>query len=981
MSTGPSDLREVFAARLRRELHGAEEHTPAVSDARRAYREAACLLTRFDPQTLRLPGEARPNGNAVLELLDDCTSGGVEGAALWSLKTDVREAALRGLADPQAARRALECNVDQLPDEPGPEQSCLAYLSGKARPARAQSADELADSLQAVLWLTHVPGMTGLPDLEELQHTLERARLLEPLERLVQESFTGRTRELGELRSLLGLPAGTAAGLRAEHTVDPGGRRSPGAPLIIYGPGGMGKSTLLAKFILDSAQHSTPGFPFAYIDFERPTLSVHEPITLIVEVARQLGVQYPSHRAEFDALGDEGQQAAGSQREGQERVTQLHRLATTRAVLGRSSSQEFQRAATERETGLIRRIADVLVRALAGAGQQDPPFLLALDSFEAAQYRGSPVLGRIWAIINTWQAIYPPMRLVVSGRAPVGHPSQTMAPLGMELRDLDPEAAVGLLEACGVTDHGVARALADRVGGHPLSLKLAARAAALAGGDTDRMGDLISSLPARRRHFFHRVDQMLVQGILYDRILNHIAHEEVRRLAHPGLVLRVITPEIIKDVLAEPCGLRVETMDDARTLFHELSRLDLVEPAGAEALRHRPDVRAIMLRLTGTDRNALTRDVEQRAIAYYAAREGVEARAEEIYHRLRLDENPRAVEERWLPGVELFLTGAQEDMGPRAAGLLTAKLGLGAQDRVMAGADQEDWERIAAQVVEDLLAQGHTQNAVIKLGERRPWTPCSPLHALLAETLNRLGRPDQARETVSKALSGVEAAGCGERRLELLLLSARLAEEAGDRESADRDLRVAEDIAVGLGQELEAMGALLARTRLAAGGDGDDDADGRLAQRLRRLPDAVLADQPVLVRAVASQIYTMDSHALDHVLDLVGLPDDEEVPDILGSAIRRAVRGEPGLMPVLMPLLGDAAVPPRGGTAPSSITEILRLAREQGNLDQLARRLLSVRDGSGLIVAGVAAAMGLGSAGRARARSGARADSDGRGTP
>lgn len=139
-----------------------------------------------------------------------------------------------------------------------------------------------------------------------------------------------------------------------------------------------------------------------------------------------------------------------------------------------------------------------------------------------------------------------------------------------------------------------------------------------------------------------------------------------------------------------------------------------------------------MLRLPGSDRTDVMRTIERRAVQYYAAREGLEARAEEIYHRLRLEENPRSVEERWLPGVERFLVGAQQDMTPRSAGLLTAKLGGGASEHVLEGADQEDWERIAAREVEDLLAQGFPEAALVRLGERRrgrraaPCTPCWP---------------------------------------------------------------------------------------------------------------------------------------------------------------------------------------------------------------------------------------------------------------
>ncbi|WP_066974610.1 AAA family ATPase [Streptomyces sp. NRRL F-4489] len=1010
MSTGPSDtgrlaparLREEFAARLRRELRTVEPDERAVPDTRRAYREAACLLTRFDPRRLRLPGEDRPSGGAALALLDDCTAfGDPADRAAWTLTPGVRDTALRGLAGPEAARRALAANREQFPAGPGgPEALCLGFLQGTLPPAATLlarwSADELADALQAVLWLSRVPGVGGLPEPAAVQAALERARLLEPLRRLVAGPFQGRDAELRRLRAHTGVPGGGPA---VEAGAGPAGPE-PGAdpdapvpPLVIHGPGGMGKSTLLAKFLLDSVAGAAAGgaafggpdgFPFAYIDFERPTLSLREPVTLIAEAARQLAVQYPAFRAELDALADECQRTAASQREEQERVAQLCRLATTR-VLGRSSSEAFQLLATERETGLIERVAGVLARAVAAAGQQDPPFVLAIDTFEEAQYRGSPVLGRMWAICAAFRRGYPRMRVVVSGRAPVDHPARTRDPLEIELAELEPPAAVALLRALGVADPDVAAALAERVGGHPLSLRLAARAAVLSGGAAGPSGDLVRSLPERRDEVFRQVDHMLVQGVLFDRILSHIADEDVRRLAHPALALRVLTPGVIGEVLAGPCGVAVPDAAAAHRLFGELSRLDLVEPAGPGAVRFRGDVRAIMLRLPGGDRTAVMREVERRAVAYYAARDGVEARAEELYHRLRLDEDPRAVEERWLPGVERFLAGARQDLPPRAAGLLTARLGGGAPDRVAAGADQEDWERIAAREAEDLLAQGYAQEALDRLARRRPWTPCSPLHSLLAEALGRLGRRDEARAAVADAVGRAERAGCAERRLELLLLAARLAEEDGDPAAADRELRVAEDAALALGEDLEAMGARLARARLPAAAPDTArsgvQAGHQLATQLRELPDEVLAGQPALVRAAAAQVAGEDPGALAHAVEVVGLPTDDRTLDTLGSAMCRATRRQPSLLGAVMRILDEAAGPsgpgraggraaaggtegPPGGARPTGITGILRLARDRGTLDSVAHRLLSVPDTGGELLAGVAAAMGVGTGAR-----------------
>ncbi|MCX4539558.1 ATP-binding protein [Streptomyces sp. NBC_01565] len=995
---------EDFATRLGEGLRAAVgAPPPEVPDTRRAYREAACLLTGFDPAQLRLPGESTATGAAALELVHECRTLGVQPHTRWILKEKVREEALRGLAGPEAARLVLETNQHQIPEGPGPDRTALAYLCGTPPDLERQGVDELTDTLQALLWLRQIPGTAGLPDPDDVQRRLERARLLQPLRRLVESPFCGRAEELEQLRRYVEAPAAP-----------------PQPPLLIHGMGGTGKSTLLAKFLLDSLQPPGAGarfpFPFAYVDFERPTLSVHEPITLIAEIARQIAIQYPGHRTGFEALAGECEETARAQRQEQSRVDELYQLSTTRSGVGRTAAEAFHSSARERETDLIRRIAELLVQALdRPSPDAAPPLVIVIDSFEEAQYRASPVVGRVWAIWVALQQVYPRLRFVIAGRASVNHPARAAELRTIELGDLEADAAVELLLSCGVADAEVARHLAERVGGHPLSLKLAARAAQ----DSASLVGLVESLPPKgpdRRHIHHQVDQMLVQGILYDRILKHIANEDVRALAQAGLALRVITPELIQEVLAGPCGVRVETPEAARHLFGQLARLDLVEPAGPEGVRHRSDLRAIMLRLSDSARTDLMRDVGKRAVDYYAAHEGLEARAEEIYQRLRLNENPRAVEERWEPGVERFLDNAGQDMPPRAAAFLTGHLGGHTPDQVLEDADQEDWERITAHEVENLLAQGFDELAATRLAERRPWTPGSPLHALLVETLARSGRRAEARTVAEEAVDRAEEAGSTDARLDLLLLSARLAEEDGDLRAAERDLMEAEDIATGLGRDFDAMGAMLHRARLAPSPEGESDIDKRLARRLRQLPDEELSRQPVLVRAVAAEVSRQDPVMLDHTLEVVGLPDtDDSVLEALARSIDHVVAREPKLRLALARILENAAghpqptqyaqqhaQPPPPPPAPSTLSEavvppsdavgpppatdaapsrtrqeaipctgsthtsmsgILREARNRGTLDRLARKLLELRDQSGELVSGVAAAMGAGGTG------------------
>jgi hypothetical protein len=60
-------------------------------------------------------------------------------------------------------------------------------------------------------------------------------------------------------------------------------------------------------------------------------------------------------------------------------------------------------------------------------------------------------------------------------------------------------------------------------------------------------------------------------------------------------------------------------------------------------------------------------EIHRAAVAFFSAGSGPEDRAEEIYHRLWLDQSPSEIEARWLSGIELSLRGAvEEPEGPHA---------------------------------------------------------------------------------------------------------------------------------------------------------------------------------------------------------------------------------------------------------------------------------------------------------------------------
>jgi len=105
----------------------------------------------------------------------------------------------------------------------------------------------------------------------------------------------GRSSELRQLEDFVGVIEATSLRSRvrriARGTVALVAERTP---LFIHGPGGIGKSTLVAQFVLSHlAASGDQRLPFAYLDLERAALDPARPLTLLLEMQTQLIVQFP----------------------------------------------------------------------------------------------------------------------------------------------------------------------------------------------------------------------------------------------------------------------------------------------------------------------------------------------------------------------------------------------------------------------------------------------------------------------------------------------------------------------------------------------------------------------------------------------------------------------------------------------------------------------------------------------------------------
>ena len=738
---GDEDLIERMAAQVRSNL-AAIPKTSQQAVTYDALHEAAAVLAWFDPGDLRA-SDGTSDPTAMEGLLADCQPVAVaDGTRRWSLSPRVRVATLRQLRERDRLRAALAANPVRPPD---PLQKALeAYAGGHGVSVEQQSLAELGASYQACEWLRDA-GFRDVPDRARIQRRLDWLTLLQPFEHIAGEYFRGRTRELTQLRRYVDVLPSESSSEALSRWAKRGLQRTR-PPLLVHGPGGVGKSALLARFILDHARATDSVlFPFVYLDFDRPDVDASEPLTLLAEAARQLGVEYPHARERCERIRQEW----------------LYRLArdVVTGPSGAGSSSDLARF----RSGAIRDFGN-LIGSLGASGR---PVLFVLDTFEEVQWRSDEYVAAIWRLLEDMQQVIGRLRVCISGRGQIpGRDTEDLA-----LTGLDEEASIGYLRARGVIDPVVAKALARQVKYNPLSLKLAAELY-----EREDLKDGRLDIETRG-FFFLRVDDASIQRQLHQRILGHIHNEGVRRLADPGLVLRQITPELILHVLDGPCHLDIHTDTEARALFDELRReVALVTVVRDGVLEHRRDLRRLMLDSLEKEDPRTARTIRKLAVAWYESRPALPLqRAEEIYHRLALGHDLGVIDARWLPGVEPYLMSALPEFRGARLAYLSLRLHLEVSAETRQLAEVEDWEGIVERKALDLLARGQPSEVLSLLAQRLVRTPTSPLYGLEATALAQLGRWSDSLEVLERGIGSALAATARRQVLDLTLQQVEVA--------------------------------------------------------------------------------------------------------------------------------------------------------------------------------------------------------------
>jgi hypothetical protein len=298
--------------------------------------------------------------------------------------------------------------------------------------------------------------------------------------------------------------------LDAELSVDPSPQmfaldsqllRTDSDPVtLIHGTGGIGKSALVAKHMLDSMERRQARGVF--LNFDDTALDARVPATLLDRMASQLSAQV-----------DPG------------RRSRAERLAVEARDLARLGDRGLEVSSRGAQVGSHEWIDLAHALVAVAAPSRRRPLLVVVDTFEQVQRREVDAVFMLQSFLAELRSASGHARAVVAGRAPepilVEHP--------VRLDGLARDEATKLLRRLVPTVPGE---LADRVTGQlgtsPLTLRLVAATLQRSGDLDDDLLDL-------------KLWEGRIDGELYRRLLDHIKDKEVQKLAHPGLTVRRIT--------------------------------------------------------------------------------------------------------------------------------------------------------------------------------------------------------------------------------------------------------------------------------------------------------------------------------------------------------------------------------------------------------------------------------------------------------
>ena len=557
--------------------------------------EQAAFLGSFDPLSLVQQDGDQTSVELLGGLAERCVEVPVNDKFQWSLTPSARADAFERLTrDHRLHEVAKSASQNPLLDDLG---GMLVKLLVDGVPSPAGVSPPELEMLRVAS--SFLAGASSSVPVHAINGEIERQSIDQGLAQLRSNGLVGRDDELDQIVKWMKEP-GRNFGMMA-----------------LSGIGGAGKSALLAELVVRLRGADWRGQPVVWLDFDHPNRIRLDQASLMSEFLRQLAL-HPG----FD-----------------QRLAQQYRfyLEDVRVESGDYRSMESIGSVSIGNRSTWHAFLD-------GSGIKGLQLMVICDTFEEVLFRGEDERQQLLQLLHDLRS--PPavasVRVICAGRELPSSPDWKPE-LHIPLGDLSPAHAAALFRRSAAQPENSGwpvAALVEKFGGNPLVVKLLARQT-IDGGAI--LGELLKDdVPAD-------ANSELIQGFLYTRILNRIRtqHPAVKKLAFPGLALRRVSPTLIHDVLAGPCGLGTPCERESAELFQELARQYWLVQAtpDPQVVVHRKDLRRLML-LSMERRYAETiRRIHRDVAAFYdqgrdPALSPQEQRLEADYHRLLLGELP-----------------------------------------------------------------------------------------------------------------------------------------------------------------------------------------------------------------------------------------------------------------------------------------------------------------------------------------------------
>lgn len=582
-----------------------------------AVRRRAAVVGAFDP--IRLLEEVAPGhrDEPIEDRIFSALATSIEevrGAKemLWRLQPEARRQALHELVARNELDRTIALTKPQQGDRFGEILQATLRTGVACNDASMQkmSQDELM--LQA-LALDFARSLPVRKNAAKQKPAIDpRVLLARQAERQRQDHVApklfGRDRDAAALDGYI-IDGSVVDPLHPLHPATNEPSRS--RPLLMTGIGGSGKSALVADLMRRTQGDDWSGPIVVCLDFDQANVALGGEREWLNELTRQIGFARPALDTALSKIRNEARH-------------HLHRLIQQREDVDRLTGTDT--------LYVVSTMRDSLQKVLGDGALASQTLVIIVDTFEEMVVRSNmgaenishEPFGLVLAFIDSLTKFMSPkgvpvfgaIRAIVAGRA---HPFPDQESLlanwfgaHLEVGELELDAATEFLRASG-NRRIFTRARAERIVGmvprFPLVLKLLVVFA--------------------REHDAHEIDEVInaahgagILGaaaftrVLYSRFLERLKDHEIKdadgerlvpsadlvRLAHPGLALTIVTARLIREVLAEPTGLGEIDDQRAQDLFNALSReVWLVERVGANAVRHMPVLRRIMLPMLNGD--------------------------------------------------------------------------------------------------------------------------------------------------------------------------------------------------------------------------------------------------------------------------------------------------------------------------------------------------------------------------------------------